>query len=143
LGTSGAATGEGVVLRMVDDPHRCAPHVLPDGHCLFGPVLIEPLTGGPAVRLWDAMTAWVEDPHLCELQRPKTPADERRIVETLRPHVHTRDQICTDRGEVMTVPDGTDRGCPRWAESGVGVNTTLMAKSMVSWRSRWRVRSEL
>jgi len=34
--------------------------VFDDGQALFGPVLIDPPTGDAAVRLWHALTAWLE-----------------------------------------------------------------------------------
>lgn len=54
----------------------------PDGQCLFGPVLIDLPAGEAALRLWDAVVAWTEFPHLYELQRPKTHADQQAITET-------------------------------------------------------------
>lgn len=81
----------------------------PDGQCLFGPVLVDPPEGDAAVRLWDAVVAWTEFPHLYELQRPKTPADEQRIVETFRPYLEARDWVSINRGEVITF---TDRDAP-------------------------------
>jgi len=80
---------------------------LPDGQCLFGPVLIDPPTGDAAVRLWDAVSAWGEFPHLYELQRPKTRADEARIVETFRPYLEARDWVSINRGRVITFPEGS------------------------------------
>ncbi len=78
----------------------------PDGQCLFGPVLIDPPTGGDAaVRLWDAVVAWTEFPHLYELQRPKTPADEQVIAETFRPYLEARDWVSINRGEVISFGD--------------------------------------
>lgn len=77
----------------------------PDGQCLFGPVLIDPPTGDAAVRLWDAVIAWTEFPHLYELQRPKTPADERLIAETFLPYLEARDWVSINRGEVVTFDD--------------------------------------
>ncbi len=74
----------------------------PDGQCLFGPVLIEPPTGVAALRLWDAVVAWTEFPHLYELQRPKAAADEQAIVETLRPYLEARDWVSINRGEVIS-----------------------------------------
>ena len=74
----------------------------PDGQCLFGPVLIDPPTGEAALRLWDAVVAWTEFPHLYELQRPKTRDDERLIVETFRPYVEARDWVSINRGEVIS-----------------------------------------
>ena len=65
----------------------------PDGQCLFGPVLVDPPTGDAAVRLWDAVVAWTEFPHLYELLRPKTSADEcgdARLVATCSTIRYTR-----------------------------------------------------
>lgn len=73
----------------------------PDGQCLFGPVLIDPPAGAAAVRLWDAVVAWTEFPHLYELQRPKTREDEKLITEAFRPYLQARDWVSIDRGEVI------------------------------------------
>lgn len=73
----------------------------PDGQCLFGPVLLDPPSGSAALRLWDAVVAWTEFPHLYELQRPKTLADERRITETFRPYLEARDWVSINRGDVV------------------------------------------
>lgn len=80
----------------------------PDGQCLFGPVLVDPPDGEAAVRLWDAVVGWTEFPQLYELQRPKTPADERHIAETFRPYLAARDWVSINRGEVVTFT--ADRG---------------------------------
>jgi 2-hydroxychromene-2-carboxylate isomerase len=77
----------------------------PDGQCLFGPVLIDPPTGQAALRLWDAVVAWTEFPHLYELQRPKTGDDERLIAETFRPYLQARDWVSVNRGEVVDFGD--------------------------------------
>lgn len=74
---------------------------------LFGPVLIEPPTGAAAVRLWEATKTWAEFPHLYELQRPKTPADEAAIVKTFKPYLEARDWVSVNRGKVV---DFTDDG---------------------------------
>jgi hypothetical protein len=73
----------------------------PDGQCLFGPVLIDPPSGDAALRLWDAVCAWLEFPHLYELQRPKEPSDLAAIGEAFRPYVEARDWITINRGEVV------------------------------------------
>lgn len=76
-------------------------------HCLFGPVLIDPPTGEAALRLWNATTAWVEFPHLYELQKPKMAADEQAIVETFKPYLEARDWISINRGtEIAFTEDG-------------------------------------
>ena len=87
----------------------------PDGQCLFGPVLLDPPTGDAAVRLWDAVVAWTEFPHLYELQRPKTAADERFIVEQFRPYLEARDWVSINRG---TVIDFSRVGADRTASDG-------------------------
>ena len=82
----------------------------PDGQCLFGPVLLDPPTGDAAVRLWDAVVAWTEFPHLYELQRPKTAADEQYIVEQFRPYLEARDWVSINRGTVVDFSKvGTER----------------------------------
>jgi 2-hydroxychromene-2-carboxylate isomerase len=74
----------------------------PDGQCLFGPVLIDPPVGEAALRLWDAVVAWTEFPHLYELQRPKTPADQQAIAATFRPYLEARDWVSINRGKVVS-----------------------------------------
>jgi 2-hydroxychromene-2-carboxylate isomerase len=69
----------------------------PDGQCLFGPVLIDPPTGEAALRLWHAVAAWTEFPHLYELQRPKTAGDRQLIAQTFRPYLQARDWVSINR----------------------------------------------
>ena len=59
----------------------------PDGQCLFGPVSGRPADRGRGKsRLWDAVVAWTEFPHLYELQRPKTNPPTRRVIaDTFQP----------------------------------------------------------
>jgi hypothetical protein len=64
---------------------------------------IDPPTGAAAVRLWDAVVAWTEFPHLYELQRPKTGADELLIAQTFRPYLEARDWVSINRGEVIAI----------------------------------------
>ena len=68
---------------------------------LFGPVLIDPPTGDKAMRLWEALTAWLEFPHLYEIQRPKSRNDEQAIAEAFRPYIEARDWVSINRGEVI------------------------------------------
>ena len=68
---------------------------------LFGPVLIHPPTGESAMRLWDAVTSWLEFPHLYEIQRPKSTGDERVIADVFRPYLEARDWVSINRGEVI------------------------------------------
>lgn len=76
--------------------------IFPDGQMLFGPVLIDPPTGEAAVRLWHAVAAWREFPHLFELQRPKTPEHQRAIVASFQPYLEARDWVSINRGEVIS-----------------------------------------
>jgi 2-hydroxychromene-2-carboxylate isomerase len=75
-----------------------------DDACLFGPVLIDPPAGAAALRLWDAVTAWLEFPHVWELRRPKSAADQAAIVAALRPYLDGRDWVSIDRGRVVSFP---------------------------------------
>jgi 2-hydroxychromene-2-carboxylate isomerase len=70
--------------------------------CLFGPVLVEPPTGEAALRLWDAVVAWLEFPYLFELQRPKSSVHGLAIAETLRPYLDARDWVSIDRGRIIS-----------------------------------------
>ena len=73
----------------------------PDGQCLFGPVVIDPPSGDAALRLWDAVVAWTEFPHLYELQRPKSTTDLGDIAAALNPYLAGRDWVSVDRGRVI------------------------------------------
>ena len=60
-----------------------------------------PPRGEAALRLWAAVSAWREFPSLYELQRPKTAADERRIVEAFEPYLAGRDWVSVNRGTIV------------------------------------------
>ena len=77
----------------------------PDGQCVFGPVLIDPPAGDAAVRPWEATTAWLEFPHLYEVQRPKNNQDEQDIYDTFRPYIEARDWHTVNRGKVVDFKD--------------------------------------
>lgn len=70
----------------------------------FGPVLVDPPSGPEALRLWSAVTAWLEFPRLYEVQRLKSADDGRRIGEVFRPYVEARDWVSINRGVVVPVP---------------------------------------
>lgn len=74
-------------------------------HCLFGPVLVDPPHGDGAVRLWRAVTAWTEFPHLYELQRPKTRQDEQHISRSFSTYLDARDWVSINRGDVVEFTD--------------------------------------
>src|SRR5580658_7987249 len=76
----------------------------PDGQSLFGPVLIDPPRGAAAVKLWEAVLAWTDFPHLYEIQRPKTLADAEKIAEAFRPYLSGRDWVSINRGTVVEFP---------------------------------------
>ena len=67
-------------------------------------VLLDPPTGEAAVRLWQAVVAWREFPQLFELQRPKSPDDQRAIMTTFKPYLEARDWVSINRGEVVGFP---------------------------------------
>jgi 2-hydroxychromene-2-carboxylate isomerase len=75
----------------------------PDGQCLFGPVLVDPPAGADAVRLWNVVTGMAELPHVYELQRPKSKADEELIGQRLQPYLRGRDWVSVDRGQIIDV----------------------------------------
>lgn len=78
--------------------------VFPDGQALFGPVLVDPPVGAAALRLWELVVGWREFPHLYELQRPKTAAEDTVIARTLTPYLRGRDWVSINRGEVVEFP---------------------------------------
>ena len=95
-----------------DDIHRDHDRVVAAGgygvptlffgdHSLFGPVLIDPPDGDAALRLWHAVTAWLEFPHLFELQQPKRPEHHEAITASFRPYLEARDWVSINRGEVV------------------------------------------
>lgn len=77
--------------------------IFADGQTLFGPVLLDPPTGDAALRLWSAVTAWLEFPHLYEIQRPKVAADGEAIMRAFTPYLSGRDWVSINRGEVISV----------------------------------------
>ena len=82
-------------------------------HCLFGPVLVDPPLHEAAVRLWEAVTAWVEFPDLYELQQPKTREIEQRITKVFEPYLNARDWVSINRGEeIAFTEDGFQRVGP-------------------------------
>ncbi len=83
----------------------------PDGQCLFGPVLIDPPRGAEAVRLWDAVVAWTAFPHLYEIQRPKSQADQEQIAQSFLPYLRGRDWVSVNRGAIVdfTAAEGASR----------------------------------
>ena len=90
-----------------------APTLFFGDHCLFGPVVVNPPLDAAAVRLWEAVTAWVEFPDLFELQQPKTREMERRITDVFEPYLNARDWVSINRGEeIAFTEDGFQRVGP-------------------------------
>ncbi len=87
--------------RVIDAGGFGVPTLFFDDQVLFGPVLLDPPTGDAALRLWQAVVAWVEFPHLYELQRPKGEPDHHRIAETFKPYLEARDWVSINRGKVV------------------------------------------
>lgn len=79
--------------------------IFPDGQMLFGPVVKDPPTGESALKLWELTTAWLEFPHLYEMQRPKSRVDVLQIAESLQPYLAGRDWESIDRGRKIVIPD--------------------------------------
>lgn len=99
--------------RVVDAAGYGAPTLFFGEHCLFGPVLVDPPVGEAALRLWEAVTAWVEFPDLFELQRPKTREMEQRITRVFEPYLNARDWVSINRGEeIAFTEDGFQRVGP-------------------------------
>ncbi len=95
--------------RVVDAGGYGVPTLFFGEHCLFGPVLIDPPTGDAALRLWDAVVAWLEFPMLFELQQPKTDDHHGAIAETFRPYLEARDWVSINRGRVVEFPNDPAR----------------------------------
>jgi hypothetical protein len=89
--------------RVIDAGGFGVPTLFLLGQCLFGPVLVDPLTGPGALTLGGVVTGMAELPHVYELQRPKAPADIDLIGRCLRPYLDGRDWVSINRGEVIDV----------------------------------------
>ena len=89
--------------RVIDSGGFGVPTLFFGDHALFGPVLLDPPEGDAAMRLWNAVTAWVEFPHLYELQKPKVRDDQALIAQTFEPYLNARDWVSIDRGEVIEI----------------------------------------
>ncbi len=76
-------------------------------------MLVDPPLDEAAVRLWEAVTAWVEFPDLYELQQPKTREIEQRITKVFEPYLNARDWVSINRGEeIAFTEDGFQRVGP-------------------------------
>lgn len=65
--------------------------VFDDGATLFGPVITPAPSGDDALRLWDLTVGWAAFPHLYELRRPKTTADQAHIQAQFATYFDARD----------------------------------------------------
>jgi 2-hydroxychromene-2-carboxylate isomerase len=91
--------------RVVDAGGFGVPTLFFGEQAIFGPVLLDPPEGPQALKLWSAVTTWVEFPHLYEIQRPKRDRDHRLIAETFRPYLEARDWVSINRGKVVGFDD--------------------------------------
>lgn len=64
--------------------------VLPGDRPVFGPVVVPAPTGAEALKLWDLTLAWLDFPHLYEMARPKTAADDNHILDHFAPYLAAR-----------------------------------------------------
>ncbi|MEC7924186.1 MAG: DsbA family protein [Actinomycetota bacterium] len=98
--------------RVIDAGGYGVPTLFFEDHALYGPVLVDPPEGEEAMRLWAAVTAWLEFPYLYEMQKPKTGEDEQHIFEVFRPYLEARDWVSINRGKVIEFSDenqGTEK----------------------------------
>jgi 2-hydroxychromene-2-carboxylate isomerase len=77
---------------VVDRGGFGVPTLVIDGqHVLFGPAIVPAPRGEDAGRLWDAVVAWSQFPHLYELRRPKVQEDWDHIGAQFEPYAKARD----------------------------------------------------
>jgi 2-hydroxychromene-2-carboxylate isomerase len=76
--------------------------VLDETDVLFGPVVTPAPVGAAAGRLWDAVTAWREFPHLYEIQRPKSAEEQAHIATVFAPYAVARAQDRSDQSRGRT-----------------------------------------
>ena len=91
--------------RVIDAGGFGVPTLFFGDQAIFGPVLLDPPSGEAALRMWSAVTAWVEFPHLYEIQRPKSGDDHALIADTFRPYLEARDWVSINRGKVVDFDD--------------------------------------
>jgi hypothetical protein len=89
--------------RVIDARGFGVPTLFIEGQCLFGPVLADPPTGPPALKLSSVVTGMAELLYVYELQRPNSPADVDLIAQRLRPYLDGRDWVSINRGGVVDV----------------------------------------
>ncbi len=65
--------------------------MFPNDALLFGPVITPGPTGKEALRLWELTAGWAEFPHLYEMRRPKTAADQAHIDAQFAPYIQARE----------------------------------------------------
>jgi 2-hydroxychromene-2-carboxylate isomerase len=82
--------------------------VIDGGDVIYGPVITPAPTGAAAGRLWDAVSAWTEFPHLYEMQRPRLEADWEHIGREFEAYGIARGWSTSKRGETAET-SGTAR----------------------------------
>jgi 2-hydroxychromene-2-carboxylate isomerase len=71
--------------------------VLPNGRCVFGPVLVPAPTGPEALKLWELCINYSEFGGLFELKTPKTNGDLRMIADQFHPYLASRQWATIER----------------------------------------------
>jgi 2-hydroxychromene-2-carboxylate isomerase len=71
--------------------------VLPNGRCVFGPVVVPAPTGPEALKLWELCINYSEFGGLFELKTPKTNGDLRMIADQFHPYLASRQWATIER----------------------------------------------
>ena len=71
--------------------------VLPNGRCIFGPVVVPAPSGAEAIKLWDMCIAYSEFGGLFEIKTPKTSSDLRMIADQFHPYLTARQWATIER----------------------------------------------
>ncbi len=71
--------------------------VFADGSHLYGPVITPAPLGEDALALWDLVQSTRRFPHLYELKRPKSAADQAHIAQQFAPYLNARDWESRER----------------------------------------------
>ena len=71
--------------------------VFADGSHLYGPVITPAPLGEDALALWDLVQSTRRFPHLYELKRPKSAADQAHIALQFAPYLNARDWESRER----------------------------------------------
>lgn len=93
--------------RVLDAGGFGVPTLFFGDQALFGPVLVDPPFGPDALRLWELTIGWLDFPHVYEIQRPKSAADQATIHRVFEPYLRGRDWVSINRGKIVEFADAT------------------------------------